>query len=113
MKKIFKVIALYLVCFLVFASVVLFLFNRMQNNPVDKVAMTYIRHCDEIIEFVGEIKSIGRYGLFKVEKIENTIIVPYSVETQNSRVVIAVTLIENEETWEVISYEIRKVENRG
>ncbi len=113
MKRVFTIVALCLVAFLIFASVVLFLFNRIQNNPVDQVAITYIRHCDEIIESVGEIKSIGRYVVSKVEKVGNTITVPYSVETQNSRAVVAVTLIKNEETWEVISYEIRKVENRG
>lgn len=92
-KKIMAVVVLFFSIFLVFSIVISVLFNKMRNNPVDQVAITYIRHCDEIIESVGEIKSIGRYVLSKKEKVENTIIVPYSVETQNSRAVIAVTLI--------------------
>ena len=111
MKKIWKVLLIVLVAYVVFAGVVLALFLWIQKNPVDVAACDYIRDQSTISQEYGEIHHVARkVMMYKTEKKEDYVRAPYSVETDTAKLVVYVTLEKREGIWEAVSYEIVRVE---
>ena len=108
-KKWILVILIVIVVAIVFSLIVIFAFNSVQGNPIDKIAITYIRNSTSIQDQYGEIVSIGRNVIDKVEETENTKSIPYQVETKDYRMTIYVQLEKKEQIWEAISLNIKEV----
>lgn len=79
---------------------------------MDKAAMTYLWNSADVKERYGEITHIGRYLLYKTEKTENTVKASYDIETETGIVRVYVTLINDDEEWEAVSYEVIEVERK-
>ena len=108
-SKKFKMISIILFMYLLFVAVVLIGFYSIRNNPTDKIAMPYIWQNEDLEKQYGEIHSVLRYHGYETEKTKNKKKVSYSVETENNRVIVYVTLEKNEENWEAESLEILEV----
>ncbi|MEG1719428.1 MAG: hypothetical protein RR306_03790 [Clostridia bacterium] len=108
-KKVFTVFAIIGLIFLIFSTIVIIAFNAVRNDPIDKIAMTYIWNTKEISDEFGEIVSVGRNIVEKSEKSETVMIIPYSVDTKSNRVLILIKLEKNENDWRVESFEAKEV----
>ncbi len=111
-NKVIKIIILISVIFVLFATIVIVLFYRIRNNPIDKIAMPYIWSSDSIEEEYGTIESVSRFVVEKTEETDSTLSVPYSVQTDKYQVILRVNLIKNNDTWKAISYEVKKVNSK-
>lgn len=91
----------------IFAMVVIYFFNAIRTNPIDKEAMAYIVDDeDNLLVQYGEIKSIGRNVVLATEQSEELLRVPYSVTTVEYRLVVYVNLCKNGNEWEAYSLEV-------
>ena len=108
-NKIFKRILTGLFIYAIAFVVVLTLFNRMLNDPIDTIAIDYLRYETNISDEYGEIIHIGKNIAHKTQKEKVMIKSPYTVETEIGRVVVYVTLVESDGEWKAISFEIIKV----
>ena len=107
-----KILISFIICisiFVVFAVIVVTLFNSVSNNPIDNLSIDYIQNNTDIQNKYGEIISIGRNILYKTEKDESSIKSPYTIETETGRVIVYVTLMKYDEKWEAISLETIEV----
>ncbi len=105
MKKIHTIIIICALAFVIFAGVVIIAFNFVSNNPIDKIAIPYIRQNADLQNKYGELIWIGRNVLYETENKESTIKSAYTVEIESGRVIVYVTLIENDGKWEAIALE--------
>ncbi len=111
MKK-SKILVLFIICisiFVVFAILVVTLFNSVSKNPIDNLSKSYIYSNTDIQDKYGEIISIGKNILYETERNETSIKSPYTIETEMGRVIVYVTLMKYDEEWEAISLEIIEV----
>ena len=67
-NKILLLLVTGILIFVVFAVIVITIFNSVSNNPVDKLSITYIRGCTDIQNEYGKIISIGRNIVYGTEK---------------------------------------------
>lgn len=108
-NKKFRVIAIIVLVYLLFASIVIITFYSTKNNSFDKVAMPYIWTNNDIEREYGEITDVFRYVGEDIKKKDNTIKVPYSVYTKDYRVIIYVTLEGEKKDLKAVSLEILEV----
>lgn len=108
-KKVFLILLIAIVSFLVFAAIVITLFHSVSSNPVDKIAMTYLWNDSNIESEYGEIVHIGRNIIHKAEKDDTTTKTAYTVETETGRVDVYVTLVKHGEEWRASSWELIEV----
>lgn len=107
-----KTLLLFAICILiyaVFAVIVITLFNAVQNNPIDKLSITYIRNSPDVQNKYGEIIFIGKNVSYGTKREEAVIKSPYTVETKMGRVIVYVTLMKCDGEWEAISLEVVEV----
>ena len=106
-KKVFVVVAVLAVTFFIFATIVMIAFNSVANNPIDKIAITYIRQNSDLQNKYGELIWIGRNSLhkYKAETEESFIKPTYTVEIETGRVMVWVTLKSIDGEWVPISLE--------
>ncbi len=105
-RKIKKIILISVLIYVVFASIVIIMFNAISNDPIDAKATTYIRNnCQEIVEY-GDIEYIGRSVFYKTIKEDALMKYPYTVETTKGRVKVYVTFEKNADEWVATSLEI-------
>ena len=95
-KKVFLIIGIIATAFTTLASINVLLFYQIRDNPRDHVAGSYICNNAEFVEKYGEPYSIGRYIAVSKEKTENSVFVPYSVDTDDYCVIVYVELQKNE-----------------
>ena len=105
-KKLFVFLSVFLGGFVLFAAVVCIAFFSIRNNPIDRIAMSYIRNTPEITNHIGRIIHIGRYIAEKAETSDSYMRVPYRVETNDSEFIIYVVLQKNGYEWNAKNYEI-------
>lgn len=95
---------------LVYGTIVLLLFNRVYNDPMDATARTYIyTECPELSEEYGEINNILRNTKYKKQKSDTTTVAAYTLVTDTNDVVVYVTLEKSGEEWKALSYEVLEV----
>lgn len=112
-KRILKIFGIIALVYVVFAIVVLTLFHYVSTNPMDKAAMTYLWNSTDVEDRHGEITHIGRNLLYKTEETETTVKAPYTIEAGSDFVTVYVTLVNNEEEWEAVSYEVIEVKENA
>lgn len=90
-------------------------FYYIRHNPIDNIAMPYLWNTVEISEQYGEIQHISRYHTLKEKRVKTDTgaQIPYAIETVSYEIIVRVTLIKTEDSWQVESYEIRKVRDLG
>lgn len=108
-RKVLIVVIAVLLLYAVFAIVVTTLFHSIQNDPIDVIAIPYLRYDTNIEEEYGEIKHIGKNLLYETKKSDNRIESPYGLETENGHIIAYVTLVKEENEWVPISYDIVEV----
>ncbi|MCI8332186.1 MAG: hypothetical protein HFE78_05120 [Clostridiales bacterium] len=111
-KKLLKVACIMGGVYIVFAAVVLIGFHAIRNNPIDQIAMPYICDDEALQEQYGNIFSVGRNVTRKVNETENTMTVPYIVETDDKRLTVYVELEKQQEDWIAVSLGVVKAESR-
>lgn len=105
MKKTYTIIVICVLAFVVFASIVIIAFNSISNDPIDKIAIPYIRQNADFKNKYGELIWIGRNILYETKNDESMIKSAYTVEISSGRVIVYVTLIENDGGWKAVSLE--------
>ena len=108
-KKAILVIAISLVAFIIFALIVILIFNAMINNPYDNISIPYIYDDTDIAVSYGDIVSVKRNTLYEKTDLEFYKKIPYSIETKNCRIIVYVAIENENNEWKAISYEIIKV----
>ena len=111
-KKLFKVIFIMACIHIVFVTIVFAMFHAIRNDPIDQIAMPYIWADEEMQTEYGSVFLVSRNVTRKIKKTENTMDVPYSVETDDKCLTVYVQLEKQEENWTAVSIEIIKVESR-
>lgn len=105
MKKIHTILIICVLVFSVFAGIVIILFNSVSNNPIDKIAIPYIRQNTDLQNKYGEMIWIGKNVLYETKNEESMIKSAYTVEIESGRVIVYVTLIKSNGKWEAVSLE--------
>lgn len=112
-NKFYLILAIIIFAFIIFSIVLVVGFNLIKNNPIDAVAMTYIRNNEATINQYGKIISIGRNIINKTEKSDNLMNVPYTIETASEttsyRIIAYVKFQNINGNWKVISMEVKEV----
>ena len=93
----------------IFGAVVISLFYMVRYNPIDGLSIAYMRSNEDFKSQYGEIVTIGRNPFCRTEKSEAMIKAPYTIDSVNGKVVVYVTLINDGDGWEAVSYEVIKV----
>lgn len=107
--KIRTIIIICVLLFSVFAGIVIILFNSVSNDPIDKIAISYIRQNTDLQDKYGELIWIGKNVLYETQEDDTMIKSPYTVEIKSGRVIVYVTLIKNNDKWKAVSLEEIKV----
>ena len=108
-NKTVKILIIFYSTIIVLGVIIAIISYNILNNPIDMISITYLRRDTNIEDEYGEIVHIGKNVFHKTKKDESTIISPYTIETQNERIVVYVTLTKNKEEWTAVSYEIVEV----
>ena len=103
--KIRTIIIICVLLFSVFAGIVIILFNSVSNDPIDKIAIPYIRQNTDLQDKYGELIWIGKNVLYETQEDDTMIKSPYTVEIKSGRVIVYVTLIKNDDKWKAVSLE--------
>lgn len=103
--KIRTIIIICVLLFSVFAGIVIILFNSVSNDPIDKIAISYIRQNTDLQDKYGELIWIGKNVLYETQEDDTMIKSPYTVEIKSGRVIVYVTLIKNDDKWKAVSLE--------
>ena len=104
-----KLLFLIIILYILFAIVVITAFYRVSRNPIDQIAITYIRNDSYISSNYGNIVHVGKNVLYETIKSDSTIKSPYTIETEKCRVIVYVTLSMVDQKYEAISLEVIEV----
>ena len=105
-KKLLIFLSVIIGSFAIFVTIVCVGFFSIKNNPIDRIAMTYIWNKPEITDEIGEIVHVGRNIVEKSEKTDLYMKLPYGVETKDDHFIVYVVLRKDNETWVAVDYEI-------
>lgn len=108
-KKVFLIIGIAVSAYITFTAIMILLFFQIRDNPRDHVAGSYICNNAEFVEEYGEPYSINRYVAEPKEKTENSVFVPYSVYTDDYRVIVHVELKKSEGDYTALSMRVLEV----
>ena len=108
-NKMLSLLIIGILIFVVFALIVITIFNSVSKNPIDNISITYIRNSTDIQNEYGEIISIGKNILYENINDDSTIKTPYTIETETGRVIAYVTLLKCDEEWTASSLEVVEV----
>lgn len=108
-KSVLKILIILAIAYAIFVAVVAYLFNSIQNNPIDAVAMPYLISDKTLTSEYGEFESVARYVSLKSENSDDRVVAAYSLKTKTKQVIVLAEVIKDGEEWVVNSYEIDKV----
>lgn len=112
-KRIFKAFLILGIVYLILFAFVFTIYHLRTYDPHNEVAVPYIWDSTEISEKYGKIVSICRDKADGVVEYQNSVIVPYGIETEKFTLSITVTLIQEKKEWIVEKLEIIEVNEIG
>lgn len=113
-KRRITIIITIIIIYIVSIGTITITFKSINNNPIDNIAISYIRNNIELGTRYGAIVSAGRNPFKKTEKSDTLQSVAYTIKTEKYSVVVYVKLGKMDDEWKVIDLDIkeaRKIED--